>query len=222
MKLWRGDSDSQNIRQLRASVPTGDGLFTNMINSGNPFALSQQGFLASIHQHVVPGWNQSHFLSFSMSKQVALGFAVGHSGKVLRLSHQGRWDTLVAEVDLGKLTHMRNLGVGIDHYQFQECGVLPSVVKLAFMHLLGRFFAIRNRRSAGNPTTRNIAAIDVFAHLSHLAAKGVPIHPNALTFSKNDQEVLLLPLDPLYGGGAGATALLDFGCVSALDFYELI
>lgn len=221
MKLWRGDSDSRDIRKLRTTIEVCEGLFTNLINSGNPFALTQQSFLASLHQHIVPGWNQSHFLSFSKSRQVAEGFAIGRSSKSLVQSNQHQWDTVIAELDFSLLTHVQTLAPGIDHYQFQEVTNNQTLVTLAPMHLIAKELAIKSRRQSGISSTRNIAVIDVVLHLQHLASAGAPVSPQALAFAQNDQEVLILPLDPLYEGGSGATALLDMGCISALEFFVL-
>ncbi len=43
----------------------------------------------------------------------------------------------------------------------------------------------------------------------------------AVTYAQADQEVLILPLDPL-PGVVGLTGLLDFGCATAVELYDLV
>lgn len=217
MKLWRGDSDSNNARMLRMSLPRIEGLLSNMASGGNPLALSQQSFLASIHQHVVPGWVHTHFLSFSKSMSVARRFAAGNSGKLLQTSTQNRWDTIVVEMDLSKMTHVKNVGVGMDHFQFQELGLNQNLIQAPPMVQIARTVMFQNK----SPCIRNILLIDVHQHLSHLHAHGATVAPLALTYSQNDQEVLILPVDPL-PGIIGNTAILDFGCISQIEYFELV
>ncbi len=217
MKLWRGDSDSRNVRQLKMTVERAAGLLSNMTNSGNPLALAQQGFLSSIQQHVSPGWSHTHFLSFSKSKTVAEGFAIGHSGKSLHLSNEQRWDAAIVEIDLNGLSFISNYSVGMDHYSFMELGPQQSLIQLSLEWILGRRLMFQGR----SPATRNILVVDVHQHLSHLQSQGTQVNPQALANAHRDQEFLILPLDPL-PGVVGLTGLLDFGCATKIELYELV
>lgn len=217
MKLWRGDSDSRNVRQLKMTVERAAGLLSNMTNSGNPLALVQQGFLSSIQQHVSPGWSHTHFLSFSKSKTIATQFAMGNSGKNLRLSSHQQWDAVVVEIDLSKLNFVKNIGVGMDHYSFTELSLNQSLIPLTFIWQLARQQMFASRQ----PQILNLLAIDVYQHLLHMQKMGAQVSQQALTFALNDEEVLILPLDPL-PGVVGLTGLLDFGCVTQIEFHDLI
>jgi len=221
MKIWRGDQDQHNIRQLQFTVKTCDGLYSTLINSGNPAALSQQGFVSSIQKHAHGNWSTSHFLSFSKNKSVATGFAVGTSGKTLAPSSQSSWDTLIACIDLHKLRHIGSVAVGIDHFEFQEIGRSQNLIHLQFPYDLGFGNVIDHRRAAGIPTTRNIWTVDVHLLLTYLNSNGVSVSPAALATSLKEEEVLVLPVDPFWGG-AGLTAQVDFGCVASLEYFHLI
>lgn len=222
MILYRGDCDSQNIRKLRHSLMASDGLFTNLINSGNPFALNNTPLVKSIQQHVVPGWNTSHFLSFSKDKKIAEFFSGAVAGSLSENpSNFSNWTTVVVEVNLATMTHKANLAPGIDHYEFNEVALNHGLFPLNPMRQVALDAAIKNRRSINWPTIRNILTIDVYRHLSHLQSNGVNVHPLALTYSYNDQEVLILPIDPMYPGqGGGNTALIDMGAISKINFYN--
>lgn len=218
MALWRGDSDSLNSRLLRTTLPVAEGLASNMINGGNPFALSQQGFVQSITNHVSLGWQHTHFLSFSKNKQIAQGFAIGHSGKQLQRSNQQNWDTLIVELDMNRLTHIQSLAAGMDHYTFQELPLQQNLIQIPLFPLgLARQLAFQNRISS----IRNILMIDVHQHLTQLQTTGQSISQQAISNAQRDQEVLILPLDPIQGSG-GSTALLDFGCISNIEYFKFI
>lgn len=217
MKLWRGDNDSGNVRQLKMTVQRAAGLLSNMANGGNPLALAQQGFLNSIQSHVSPGWSHTHFLSFSKSKTVAESFAIGHSGKSLQLSNEQKWDAIVAEVDLGGLSHVKQYSTGMDHYSFMELGLQQNLIQLDFAWVLARNIMFRDR----SPAIRNILVVDVHQHLIHLQSQGTKVPSQVLNNAQRDQEVLILPLDPL-PGVVGLTGLLDFGCATKIEFYELV
>lgn len=219
MKLWRGDNDSGNVRQLKMTVERAAGLLSNMTSGGNPLALAQQGFLASIQNHISPGWSHTHFLSFSKSKTVAEGFAIGHSRKSLQLSNEQKWDTAIVEVDLNlnSLSFVSNYSVGMDHYSFMELGLQQSLIPLSLEWVLGRQLMFQGR----SPATRNILVVDVHQHLSHLQSQGMQVNPQVLANAQQNQEVLILPLDPL-PGVVGLTGLLDFGCATKIELYELV
>ncbi len=221
MKIWRGDQDAGGVRQTRASIPTCDGLFSNMIAGGNPFALSQQSFVASIHKHVVPGWNTTHFLSFSKSRKRAEAFAIGHSGKRLMSSGPDAWDTIVAETELSGMSLIQTMAVGIEHYRFNEITTNHLLFQQQVWNAFALQQAIMNRRSAGIPTVRNILVIDVEAHLLHLQRMGVQVDPRAIAYAHGDEEILVLPVDPLWGH-VGNTALLDMGAFSSIEFFRLV
>lgn len=221
MKIYRGDSDSQNIRQLKFSVTTADGLYTTLINSGKPRALVENGFLESIQTHAVGGWDTSHFLSFSKDRRTAERFAEGQAQKKLQASEQRSWNTLVATIDLDKLILKKNVTVGINHYQFEELKPEQSLITLNWQHKIGFDNAYNNRRSSKLPTTRNIWVIDVFEILNTLSKKGHPINQVALDNAEYEQEILVLPVDPFHSGD-GLTAQLDLGCIEKFDFYNLV
>lgn len=221
MKIFRGDSDPSSIRQLMFTVQTAAGLYTTLINSGNPLALSQNGFVQSIQSHSRGGWNTSHFLSFSRNITIAEQFAVGQSGKTLGISTQNSWDTLIATIDLSKLTLVNNLSVGIDHYSFPELNKSQQLIQLGILHKIGFDIGYDERRKAGMPLTRNILVIDVPKLLNDLISKGQVICQTALANATHEEEVLVLPIDPFHGGGF--TAQLDLGCINdPIDFFNLI
>lgn len=221
MNIWRGDSDNTGVRKLKFCITTAAGLYTTLINSGNPLALNQQGFVSSIQMHSHGGWNTSHFLSFSKNRAIAESFAVGLSGKTLSRSNYTNWDCLIAEIDLSKLTHKGTLSIGIDHYQYQELPLQQSLINLNTIHQIGFEAGYNTRRASNWPTTRNFILVDVYTLLNQLATSGYTISPVALYNSQVEEEVLVLPADPLWNE-VGNSAQLDLGALSKIEYFNLI
>ena len=229
MKIWRGDHEPSS-RKLIYSIQSAESLLTNMINGGNPLALSQEGFVPSIErhsageEHPLGKWLTTHFLSFSKSKDVAKGFAVNKTGKSLNPSTVDDWKAFVVEIDLSKIKHVGNRDVGIDHYQYDEFTPdhkiyqhfkRPQHSEMVFRCQIGE------RRKIYIPKERNILTVDVYSHLKHLKDNHMKIDSSALSYSYNEQEVLVLPIDPLKYH-VGNTACLDMGCLSEIDFFRLV
>lgn len=222
MKIWRGDRDQFDIRKLKFCIQTCAGLHTTLINSGKPLAIQQQGFSASLQKHSVGGWNTSHFLSFSKNKAIAAQFAIGNSGKSLMPTTQfGGWETAVIEIDLSALNLVRSFQSGVDHYVFNEIGLGQTLIQLSLLHRIGFEEGYRSRRKDNWPIQRNIFVIDVYAYLSYLQKCGDKIDPVALANSQYEEEVLIFPVDPLWGS-VGLTAQIDFGCVSQIEYFQLL
>jgi len=229
MKIWRGDHEPSS-RKLTYSIQSAESLLTNMINGGSPLALSQQGFVQSIERHSageshpLGQWLTTHFLSFSKSKDVAKNFAVNNTGKILKPSTADDWKAFVVEIDFSKIKHIGNKGVGIDHYQYDEFTPAHKLYKRLNrpQHSEAIFWhRIEERKKVHFPNERNILTVDVYNHLKHLEDTGTKIDSSALSYSYSEQEVLVLPIDPLKNH-VGNTACLDMGCLSEIDFFRLV
>ena len=72
--LYRGDSDPNGFRRLKDSIHYGQ-LQTNLLNNGE-YKEIYTGWDELIEKHVNKGWSNTHFLSFSESRNTAKRFAL--------------------------------------------------------------------------------------------------------------------------------------------------
>ncbi|MCB9061369.1 MAG: hypothetical protein H6622_07610 [Halobacteriovoraceae bacterium] len=220
MILYRGDSDPRLQRQLVTSLTRKEGLFTNLINSGNPLALGQQPFINSLQQHITTSWGQTHFLSFSSDINVAEMFAKGPQNRTLSSGSFTNFNTIIAEIDTNQFNMINNFNNGIIRYQYSletdTSRIYPPqglIQKIALDHVY------QPRLNKQVNTVEDIIIIDVVAHLNFLISQGVQVNSTALQYAMNDKEFLVLPITPLVGS-VGNTALFEFGALANIRFYN--
>jgi hypothetical protein len=175
--------------------------------------------LAAFHNWTLASRNRKFWYLFKSPPAVAETFAKGVNGTSLDLRAQSdEWNAVIAEIEFSRLNLVKTLRPGIDHYQFQEIELNQTLIQFSLYARIGFENGYRNRRTDGWPTTRNILVIDVFALLTDLANSGETVDSVALANSEYEEEVLILPVDPLWGE-VGYTAQMDVGCLSKIEFF---
>lgn len=81
--LFRGESLSplrppERLEWLKRFHRTGEGLWTKLVNAGNPYALTQLGIRDAVGKHIATPdkFDKSHFLSFTTDEATALRYAL--------------------------------------------------------------------------------------------------------------------------------------------------
>jgi|GEM_PF-5487061 len=200
--LYRGDQAARICRTTGQSVMVNQyqqqGLFTNLICSGNPLAVSRAGISSTTIQHI-NGWSLSHYLSFSTDIRVAEIFAAGLTSKTLSPTYNSTWDAVIFSFETSQMQwQLKSVGVYIGTQQFNS---IP-------------YF--------GGVTT--VALIDCVTLLKSLVTSGQNQFATELTLAQNDNEWLVIPLDPVPPGTnshIGFSAQLQ-SCLISGDHFDLI
>src|SRR4051812_3168526 len=102
--LFRGDSDPQNVRQLKLTFNSGL-LLTNLINGGNGREILRHSMGELANKHITTKWEKTHFLSFSSNEQTA--FYYGSHNKAFEVVHDDKeiWDFVILTFDTNLLIH---------------------------------------------------------------------------------------------------------------------
>jgi hypothetical protein len=97
--LFRGESLSplrgERISWLKRFHRAGEGLWTQLANSGNPYAVTQLGLLEAVRLHIgLPDlFAKTHFLSFTANEATALRYAQSPAPQDPDdIDKAGRWD----------------------------------------------------------------------------------------------------------------------------------
>ena len=193
MILYRGDSDPNQQRQLVTSLTRREGLFTNLINSGNPLALSQQPFIGSLQKHITTSWGQTHFLSFSSDLKVAEMFARGPQNRTLSVGSFTNFNTVIAEIDTSQFTMVQNFNNGIIRCQYKletnKNRIYPPqglIQEIALDHVY------QPRLNNQINIIEDILIIDVVAHLNFLIGQGIQVNSTEKWIEKSYLKVKLL------------------------------
>lgn len=91
--LYRGDSDPKNERKLRQTINQ-NCLLTNLSNSGSGKEIFSNPLKDLVSKHISPGWNKTHFLSFSESKKISIKYGRGQNHNYI-LTDLDDWDFVV-------------------------------------------------------------------------------------------------------------------------------
>ncbi len=195
--LYRGDSDSKDVRKLRATIDFSQ-LQTNLINSGNGREIIERPLLELVDKHVGLGWAKTHFLSFSEDESVAFRFGLScelHdvesrlSDYSEYLESDREWDFVILKLDTQLIT-WRQIGNGI--YE-------------------GFFKAFKNNQ------VNRVICLDVFKVLI-----GQPSYQVSLNLASCDKEWLILPASPvtLNSNITQLSAILSGSCISDIRKYK--
>lgn len=206
--LYRGDSDPNGTRKLKASWRTGF-LLTNLSDSGSGREIFSAPLVDFICNHVDLGWAKSHFLSFSECPDIAFKFATGQSDQKLVIASEGNWDAVIIHLCKDRFTSVVQVGVGVYRCEFQ--GGLPNgATGTNFPRLVSHAY------KGGKTVT--VLLIDVVSCLG--ASQLNESVCNSLKNATRDREWLVLPIDSVPEVDGEFTALLDDGCLSEVVFYK--
>lgn len=214
--LYRGDADSDNVRQLRSVYPGGlrGFLLTNLGNSGSGREIFSAPLVAAVNRHVDAGWPKTHFLSFSSSLDRAMAFAAGKDLRPLVPTDAEAWDCAVITLDTHTFTTRQEIERGLFHCTY------PGRIVIRDLRLdvgnIARIFS--NAPYQGRPIP--VLLIDVAAYIRHQISAGQAGLNNALAKASRDAEWLILPLDLSEGVPGELTAMLDDGCITRFQRYR--
>lgn len=200
--LYRGDQAkrvSHSGQSAMVDQYISQGLFTNLIFNGNPLAVSRSGIQSSVVQHI-NGWSTSHYLSFSTDIRIARIFAAGLTSKNLNPTYNPKWDAVIFSLDLTKLQwQLKSIGIYVGTYTF-------------------------NSGPAYFNGVTQVALIDCVTLLTTLISNGQNQYLSELSLARNDNEWLIIPLDPLPPGPnshIGYSAQLQ-SCLISGSHFDLI
>lgn len=188
MMVYRGESVSDTrpnqarVEVIRRFHKTGQGLWTEMANNGDPYKVVSLGLLEATRKHVAFDLRlgKTHFLSFSADQSRALFYAGAHD-------------------------HDENEVVSADR---AEDDVWPYTRYAVFQFDISRRMAVNGLPGVSTVRyggTHTAFAIDVVAFLQSQSKTGSEVnHQVALQNASTDSEWLILPADPLTDGTLSA------------------
>lgn len=142
--LFRGDSDLNNYRNLRATINSHK-LLTPLVNGGNGREIKEVPLLQLINRHVKEGWSKTHFLSFTSSEKTSVRFGLSCKNDEVdekmnsysEYYNSGTdWDFAIVKINTGKIKwEMIDKGMFEGIYKsfqkFDKCKIiLMDVVKI--------------------------------------------------------------------------------------------
>ena len=211
--LYRGDSDPDRLRNLKSGFGSGFYL-SNLSNLGYGAAVFRRPLIESVRRHVVGEWEKSHFLSFSESLIVARAFASGPAAQTLSPAMGVHWDALVLTLDTARCSTLTEVETAM--WRGTYPGRAITGPGSTWVHQIAR---AANYSQIGRAIP--ILLIDVKRHLEHQIAKGVTGLEPALEKARRDREWLILPLDTGPEIHGEFTSMLDDGCISDAERFEL-
>ncbi len=192
--LYRGDSDKMNKREIRATLnyPI---LKTGLSDGGNGREIFLNPLQSLVHRHVAPGWDKTHFLSFTTDKGKALVYG-GGEGEHYPISSDDKWDFVLFTLDTGKFIpdSIKQLETGV--YQVEY-----------YPH--SREFL---------PTYR-ILLIDVVTFLHKVKLSGSDDYSESIFKAERDKEWLVYPATPMRDSNEN-TSKFDTGCIIEKQAYK--
>ncbi|MFY0601954.1 MAG: hypothetical protein JXR03_19930 [Cyclobacteriaceae bacterium] len=187
-RLYRCDSDPDGKRKLKQTFGKGE-ILTNLSNGGLGREIFQFPIENLIGQHVSPGWQQTHFLSFSEDEEIALRYSTSGSEHVEYYDNDEAWD--FALMIFGK-SQIRNKPIKEIAKGIYLCYYAPLLIS--------------------NQPFACIILIDVVKHLQYQASLIERNFDTAITNAKRDKEWLILPASPFRDNPNELTSKLDEGC----------
>lgn len=203
-KLYRGDSDSRNIRDLKQTLHHGQ-LQTALLKGGLGHLIFTSPLEQLINDHVGPGWTNTHFLSFTEEELTAYSFGMNcdYSEAATMLESYSDyfevgidWDFALIEIDNG-LIDWKEITPGVFEGKY-----LPTLLKFKEY-----------------PGMCSVVLIDVCK-----AIESYPMLPDYDLVKSNanrDKEWLLLPTTPtiLNNGKMENSGILDGYFISDIRKY---
>lgn len=113
-KLYRGDADRKNCRQLKTHLKNGL-LFTNLISGGNGSIVFKKPLVELVKEHISPGSDKTHFLSFSELEERAFDFgSYGFDGDVYPFyEEESNWDFALLTFDTSHIISCNLIDTGV-------------------------------------------------------------------------------------------------------------
>jgi hypothetical protein len=198
--LFRGESLSPLRNNERLSWITrfhrpGEGLWTKLVNSGDPYALTRLGLIDAVRTHVAlpERFEKTHFLSFTSDESVALRYAREPAPEdPEEIDKSGRPD---------------------EGWAYTRYAVFRLRIDARAPFAAGLY---RLNYSAGANLAVLINASEYLAALPAGQRKGEAF-AKTMSFAKGDNEWLVLPADPL--GDGTLSALLRKSTELDVDHY---
>ncbi|MCG8389266.1 MAG: hypothetical protein MJA30_27175 [Cytophagales bacterium] len=199
--LYRGDSDKNSVRNLRTTAPHGY-LMTNLNNGGNGRIINEQPLIDLIDQHVVEGWNTTHFLSFSEDESTAFCFGMNsldcspeERERYIDISWNENWDFVMTRISPASL----------------------SLKEISNSVYIGTYKTLNPLYARLIPKSRLILG-DVVNFLRN--SEGFE---TAKSFSADEKEWLILPANRMQNiDGKEYSSILEGGCIDDIKFYGRI
>lgn len=193
--LYRGDSDCNNQRQLKALINSGL-LLTNLCNGGNGREIFSNPLGQLINKHIGFGWDKTHFLSFSANEETAFYYGSNNRQHDEVYEYTETWDFAVITLDTTSLmpASLKKIDTGIYSAQF-----LPTCNEFL--------------------PTYNLILIDAYSHLKNIGGTNSDF-TQAIENADKDKEWLILPAHP-FGYNGELTAKLDTNCISDKRVYKV-
>lgn len=208
--IFRGDADPNGRRKLREVFPGSayGGLLTNLSNHGQGLEIFSQDFQDIVNRHISIGWNKTHFLSFSCSRDRAIYFAGGESKLRLKPSDSDNFDSAIFVLNTEKFTDVRLISPGVFLCSYPSKSVTGAQNLPIGNSILRALSAFKNPAS-----TSTLLLIDATTYLKQEASSNKMYFLSALKNAQRDEEWLALPLDLCEGVPGEFSALLDDGCL---------
>lgn len=193
--LFRGDRDPENKRDLKATLGSGL-MLTNLCKGGSGKAIFNQPLKKSINAHVAIGWDKTHFLSFSESKDTAIHYASADKEYDETYEIKETWDFALMTFQTSRLTEtsIKQIDKGVFHAQF-----LPTCNEFV-------------------PSFK-IFLIDIVTHLKSLVNSDTDL-TKAISNAERDKEWLILPAFPF--GNGEYSSKLDTNCISEIQVFKFV
>ncbi|WP_286844119.1 hypothetical protein [Sphingobacterium sp. UBA7631] len=202
-KIYRGDADPKDIRNLRYSSSRGQ-YYTNLIKGGIGQKIFSEPFMNLVNTHILSKFEISHFLSFTESKNSAMRYGLNlmsddvnviEACSIPYYEDNYKWDFALLTLSIDFLTFNKE--------------VFPGVYELSYTPQLLEF-------SRHGPY--RVILIDVSKALGGMNSES---YATALEYSKYDSEWLVLPatIKEFNGGKSEFSGILDGACFESPEYF---
>ena len=192
--LYRGDRRG-NV--TKPELYRTEGLWTKLINGGNPAYITEVGLLEAIRIHISPQTPQeraiqstSSFLSFSSSRERALFFASDGNSDDLAPCGEYSERRYLFTMDISRGQPTNQAGVYVLSYNCNYDLVQPNTLAI---HDITASHFVRCEFCKTGPQKHHLLVLDVVTFLNaypHMAKS-----KNALESAQSDSEWLAMPID---------------------------
>ena len=202
-KIYRGDGEPKNIRNLRNSSSRGQ-YYTNLIKGGIGQKIFSEALMDLVNAHILSRFDISHFLSFTESKNSAMRYGLnlmsGDDNAIEECSipyydDNYNWDFALLTLNTDLLTFNKE--------------PYPGVYELSYTPQLFEFSRLGPYK---------VILIDVSKALGEMKSES---YTTALEYSKYDSEWLVLPanIKEFNGGKSEFSGILDGACFESPEYF---
>lgn len=193
--LYRGDSDKENVRQIRNTLNFGI-LLTGLSGGGNGREVFLNPLQNLVHRHVVSGWNKTHFLSFTSDIDKAFYYGVGDSS-YYQTSTDDKWDFALFTLSTEKF------------YPDSIVKLETGIYKASYFPSSREFLPLYT-----------ILLIDVVSFLHEMQLSGSEDFSKSIFNAKRDKEWLVYPATPMRDSNE-FTSKFDTGCIINKEVFRV-